>query len=94
MSRRSVKTEQEFGSDSFLDVIANIVGILIILIVIVGLKVARQPAASENTLVVDQSLSAVDALPPDPDSLVHQQLFAGRRNWLSCSRKKRPLIRR
>jgi len=33
----------EFGSDSFLDIIANIVGILIILIVIAGVKVARQP---------------------------------------------------
>ncbi len=43
MSRRQPPAEQEFGSDSFLDVIANIVGILIILIVIAGLKVARQP---------------------------------------------------
>lgn len=42
MSRRMQRPEQEFGSDSFLDVIANIVGILIILIVIVGMKVARQ----------------------------------------------------
>jgi hypothetical protein len=91
MSRRSVKTEQEFGSDSFLDVIANIVGILIILIVIVGLKVARQPAAPENTLVVDQSLSAVDALPPDPDSLVHQQLFAGRQELAELQQEEAPL---
>ncbi len=44
MSRRQQRGEQEFGSDSFLDIIANIVGILIILIVIVGMKVARQPA--------------------------------------------------
>jgi hypothetical protein len=36
--------ELEFGSDSFLDIIANIVGILIILIVVAGVKVARQPA--------------------------------------------------
>lgn len=44
MSRRTQRPDQEFGSDSFLDVIANIVGILIILIVVVGMKVARQPA--------------------------------------------------
>ncbi len=33
----------EFGSDSFLDVVCNIVGILIILIVVVSVKVQRQP---------------------------------------------------
>lgn len=33
--------ELEFGSDSFLDIIANIVGILIILIVVAGLRASR-----------------------------------------------------
>lgn len=33
----------DFGSDSFLDVVCNIVGILIILIVVVAVKVQRQP---------------------------------------------------
>ena len=47
MSRRRNDDEQEFGSDSFLDIIANIVGILIILIVIAGVKVARQQAQPE-----------------------------------------------
>jgi len=42
MSRRP-QSDQQFGSDSFLDVIANIVGILIILIVIAGLKVSQSP---------------------------------------------------
>ena len=44
MTRRSSNSEQEFGSDSFLDIIANIVGILIILIVVAGVKVSRQAA--------------------------------------------------
>jgi hypothetical protein len=35
--------EPEFGSDSFLDVTANLVGVLIILIVLVGLRVAKAP---------------------------------------------------
>ena len=38
MSRRRSSGDQEFGSDSFLDIIANIVGILIILIVVAGLR--------------------------------------------------------
>lgn len=41
MSRKR-DSEIMFGSDSFLDVVANIVGILIILIVIAGLRVAQQ----------------------------------------------------
>ena len=46
MSRRSTG-DPDFGSDSFLDVIANIVGILIILIVVAGLRVARTPVKDE-----------------------------------------------
>jgi len=38
---RHRNNELEFGSDSFLDIIANIVGILIILIVVAGLRAAR-----------------------------------------------------
>lgn len=43
MSRVREDKLDGFGSDSFLDIIANIVGILIILIVIAGLRVAQQP---------------------------------------------------
>lgn len=43
MARTSRNSEQSFGSDSFLDVIANVVGILIILMVIAGVKVSRAP---------------------------------------------------
>ncbi|MFO1019666.1 MAG: hypothetical protein U0903_03025 [Planctomycetales bacterium] len=44
MGRRSKSEELQFGSDSFLDVIANMVGILIILIVVVGIHVAKSPS--------------------------------------------------
>lgn len=43
MSQRRPRAEMQFGSDSFLDVIANIVGILIILIVIAGMRVSEAP---------------------------------------------------
>lgn len=33
----------EFGSDSFLDIVANIVGILIILVVVVGVRIQHSP---------------------------------------------------
>lgn len=51
MGRRAQISELAFGSDSFLDVICNIVGILIILIVIVGVKVERQPIIEAEALV-------------------------------------------
>lgn len=46
MSRRGKSEEMQFGSDSFLDVLANMVGILIILIVIAGARVGRAPVPS------------------------------------------------
>jgi hypothetical protein len=49
MGRRSQAPELAFGSDSFLDVICNIVGILIILIVIVAVKVERQPPVQPDS---------------------------------------------
>ena len=78
MSRRVRNDEIELGSDSFLDIIANIVGILIILIVIAGVKVARQPAvvepvqtaaieAQEGTQAEIVAAPALPVFPPDPE---------------------------
>jgi myosin heavy subunit len=60
MSRRAQRPELEFGSDSFLDVVCNIVGILIILIVVVGLKVQRQPREQEAQATVKIEAMRVD----------------------------------
>jgi hypothetical protein len=48
MSKRDPNDELAFGSDSFLDVVANIVGILIILIVVAGLRVSRAPVVDDE----------------------------------------------
>lgn len=48
MSRRK-QSDLDFGSDSFLDIIANIVGILIILIVIAGVRVSQQAVEVEQS---------------------------------------------
>lgn len=42
MSRRTPPSEMQFGSDSFLDVLANMVGILIVLLVIAGARAGKQ----------------------------------------------------
>jgi hypothetical protein len=43
MSRRRRSSEPAFGSDSFLDVVANLVGIVLIIIVLVGARIRHLP---------------------------------------------------
>lgn len=74
MSGRKKKSELEFGSDSFLDVLANIVGILIILIVIVGARLSRAPILSLKQVQAKQAAAQMKveapvvavAEPPEP----------------------------
>lgn len=54
MSRANQQSELGFGSDSFLDIVANIVGILIILIVIAGVRVSNTPVAIQKSVVKDE----------------------------------------
>lgn len=67
MSRHR-RSEIGFGSDSFLDIIANIVGILIILIVVAGLRVSHAPVPvaippSEKPTVADSAPEPSPAVP-------------------------------
>jgi len=48
MKRTEVEADQMPGQDSFLDVITNIVGILILLVLIVGLRTSRAVHATSN----------------------------------------------
>lgn len=65
-------SDAEFGSDSFLDIVANVVGILIILIVVAGLRVSRAPVVLSTT-ASHAPISPPSASPPSvaaavPDS--------------------------
>lgn len=79
------RSEIAFGSDSFLDVIANLVGILIILTVIAGLRVSRSPViatpaptdatpapavAQWPAVVVTTEQQSIPVAPFDPESLI------------------------
>lgn len=73
MSRRANREEVGFGSDSFLDIIANIVGILIILIVIAGVRLSQVPPeewVDEATPVVETPPSAPVEVAQAPIPLV------------------------
>ena len=65
MSKRR-DSEIMFGSDSFLDVVANIVGILIILIVIAGVRVGQAPVSSRSSVApsIPDSVPVDDLAPP------------------------------
>ena len=72
MGRRAQKPELEFGSDSFLDVICNIVGILIILIVVVAVKVERQPKGGIGA-GIDPADSAALTAGRDDESMIAER---------------------
>ncbi|MCA9078906.1 MAG: hypothetical protein KDA58_00045 [Planctomycetaceae bacterium] len=73
MARRHSSDEIAFSSDSFLDIVANMVGILIILIVIAGVRVSRAPVV----LPVIENTYDLAALPhPDfSDPPIVQQII-------------------
>lgn len=62
---KRVHTETEFGSDSFLDVIANIVGILIILVVTAGFRVSQAPLPTAAE-IAEAAAGARDPEPAEP----------------------------
>ncbi|HEY1068355.1 MAG TPA: hypothetical protein VGE52_19680, partial [Pirellulales bacterium] len=67
MSRRRPPESLEFGSDSFLDTLANVVGILIILVVIVGILSGEVPESDEPASAVPiPSAAAPSSAPPGP----------------------------
>ena len=67
MSRRA-REEMPFGSDSFLDVLANIVGILIILIVAAAARMGRAPDLSLLAQTADPPIEAAPVpAPQEPE---------------------------
>lgn len=71
MRGRVGRGDPDFGSDSFLDIIANLVGILVILIVLAGLRAAQVSVVPEESEVaaVSEEASPVPVLtPPKSDA--------------------------
>jgi hypothetical protein len=57
MRRRAVNDLTPEGNDSFLDIVANIVGILIILVMVVGVRVKHTPPLSISAAVEEPKLA-------------------------------------
>ncbi|MCH8829004.1 MAG: hypothetical protein IID45_05445 [Planctomycetes bacterium] len=65
---RTRRSELEIGSDSFLDIIANIVGVLIILVVIAGVKVSRAPVIAHPPAEKTPQIHQADQQKPMPST--------------------------
>ena len=63
MRGRAGGGDPDFGSDSFLDIVANLVGILIVLIVLAGLRAGRAPV---ETTVAEAEVSDPPVVEPEP----------------------------
>lgn len=78
MARRP-QEETQFGSDSFLDIVANIVGILIILIVVAGVRLSRAPLLSiepvRNEEPAERLISLWSNTPDDDDEPVLASVY-------------------
>ena len=57
MAGHSTQDAHAFGSDSFLDVVTNMVGILIVLVMVVGVRIKHAPATS--------ALAPATSVPPE-----------------------------
>jgi len=69
--RKKPREEMEFGSDSFLDVVANVVGILIILMVLAGIRAKTAPVnlAEEAPAAVIAEAAPPAVVAPSPAEL-------------------------
>jgi len=69
MARRVPPASDGFGNDSFLDVVTNLVGILILLVMVVGLRVKNAPARTTSdeaqSVALEESATHVSAVERD-----------------------------
>jgi hypothetical protein len=67
MRRNSQASDPGFGSDSFLDVLSNVVGILIILIVMAGMQLSRTPILPASAAVAPEPAESMPPVSAEPD---------------------------
>lgn len=66
--RHRQDSEPEFGSDSFLDVISNMVGILIILILMAAFRAKRAPVTAEELVAASSATATTETASRDSTS--------------------------
>lgn len=61
--------DPDFGSDSFLDIVANLVGILIILIVLAGLRASQAPLQPDELPGMAEADAVIPDVPEPPPAI-------------------------
>jgi len=69
MSGHSTQDAHGFGSDSFLDVVTNMVGILIVLVMVVGVRIKHAPATSASAAAPNVPLDEIQRLESEAEAL-------------------------
>jgi hypothetical protein len=91
MARPRHDADQELGNDSFLDVIANIVGILIILVMVTGVRV--KTFSSDDTELPAEPMVDVQAAQLEVAALIAQQTnLASEAQRLQAQREQQALV--
>jgi hypothetical protein len=72
MARPRTAPTEGFGSDSFLDIVCNMVGIIILLVLVVGLRIKDTPISLTNDAVAAEASASQTAPPADLRSLEQQ----------------------
>lgn len=73
MRRNADEQEEMPGGDSFLDIVANIVGILVLLVVVVGVRAGRQVAIVTQVETVDHEQVIEEAKAAIHDAMLNRQ---------------------
>lgn len=75
MSRRNRREEASDDNDSFLDIVANIVGILIILVMLVGVRAKHAPVAASISDPTQQTLKSEVQDELDTEQRIHGDIL-------------------
>ncbi len=87
MARPRTESTEGFGSDSFLDIVCNMVGIIILLVLVVGLRIKDAPISLAAEASAAESTADAPSPPPDLRALTEQ--ISQQQSALSGSEEER-----
>src|SRR5437762_9694863 len=77
MARPRTDTTEAFGTDSFLDIVCNMTGIIILLVLVVGLRLKDAPIALAAEMAAAESAVEAEPLPPAALPAIEKQIGRG-----------------
>lgn len=78
--RHDTATNDDGVQDSFLDIVANIVGILILLVIVVGIRAAMQPQLAEEPVAANEPVGLLS------EAVIEERAAALKKEWSETER--------